>query len=403
MVEHRATEALRAAMGHPVQAQILAELADAGDQSAAEIAGRIGVPVRSVRHQLSRLAARGLIEVSASRSRRGALEKLYDIRAAPAFEKEAHERMRPEESRRIAIETFRRVVVDVTRALVAGGFDWKDSSLIRLGTEVDEEGWAEIARTIRRAYDEIEEAGERAALRLRRGEEEPRRGISVLLWFERPNPDDPDWESSQHPPPWARRTAMLPDPAATLDGPQGAPTSRLAAAMGHPVRARILFALSDTHPLGVAQVAERIREPPRRVRYHLGRLVADGLVEHLRSEDRTPGRYALLRIPILESGDLARLTSAETRRIATEIFRRIAVDAARAISSGTFYARSDFCETRVPLVADAEGWAEVQAISLAAFGRVETASAAATARLAESGALPIATTVAILWFELPRH
>jgi DNA-binding transcriptional ArsR family regulator len=389
--------ALQAAMGHPVQAQILAELADEGRQSAAGLASRIGVPVRSVRHQLSRLAAQGLIEVSASHSRRGALEKLYDICATPTLGVVEHERMRPEEARRITTEVFRRVAVDVTRALGAGSFGRDDSCEIRLGTELDEQGWDEIAKTMRRAYEEVEEAKERASRRLRQGE--ARLGISVLFWFERPSPVDPGWKPSGHLPPAGRRTAELPDGD---DTPREAPPATLVAAMGHPARAKILSALSSTHPLGVAQIAELIREPRRRVRYHLDRLVADGLVERLRSEGRTRWRYVVAVVPVLGQGDFDGLTPAESLRIGTEIFRSIAIDTAIAISTGVFYERPDFCETRVPIVADAEGWEEVLAISVAAYRRVDVARAEAAERLASSGAKPITATAAILWFELPR-
>lgn len=394
--------ALLAAMTHPIKAQILAELGSEESQSAAEVAERIDAPVRSVRHQLSRLAADGLVEMIASRGRRGALEKLYRVRVMVQLETADFEVMSAEDSRRVTIETFRRIVFDVTRALVAGTFDWNDSCEIRIGAEVDEEGWTEIAGITRLAYEEVEAARSRAAGRLERSKGDPKRGTSVLLWFERPTVGDPEWTPSTAGSLFGRRLGVLPE---HRDDRQGGSTSlsitALAKAMGHPVRAKILSALSDTHPLGVGQIAGRIHEPKRRVRYHVGRLMADGLIEQLRSSGRTRTRYALLVIPFLGKDELEQLTDGEARRIWTEIFRGIVIDVAGAISSGTFYRRPDFYEVRQPLVVDAEGWEEVQAISSSAYEKIESAHAAAAGRLAVSGAEPIAATAAILWFEVP--
>src|ERR1700743_3548656 len=112
--------ALRAAMTHPIRAQILAELGGEESQSAAEVAARIDVPVRSVRHQLSRLAADGLVEMSASRGRRGALEKLYRVRGKLHLESDDFERMSPEDSRRGAIEALLSALPIATPRLDAG-------------------------------------------------------------------------------------------------------------------------------------------------------------------------------------------------------------------------------------------------------------------------------------------
>src|ERR1700743_3813279 len=319
--------ALRAAMTHPIRAQILAELGGEESQSAAEVAARIDVPVRSVRHQLSRLAADGLVEMSASRGRRGALEKLYRVRGKLHLESDDFERMSPEDSRRVTIETFRRIVLDVTHALDAGRFAWKDSFGIRVAAEVDEEGWEEIGAIGRRTYEEVEAARARAAGRLETSEEAARLVTSVLLWFERPRPEDLTRGSSASSPIPGRRLGVLP-------GDRGAGPHRstppsiaaLAEAMGHPVRAKILFALSDSRPLGVAQIAERVHEPKRRVRYQVGRLVADDLVERLPGAGRNRVLYGLLAPPFLGKDDVARLSESLVRRVWTELFRRIAID-----------------------------------------------------------------------------
>ena len=389
-------------MTHPIKAQILAELGGEESQSAAEVAKRIGAPVRSVRHQLSRLAADGLVELSSSRGRRGALEKLYRNCAVVQLKSADFEEMSPEDSRRVITETFRRIILDVTRALVASTFDWNDSCEIRIGAEVDEEGWTEIAEIAQRTCEEVEAARERTAGRLKLGNEAPKLATSVLLWFERPRLGDPEWIPSASGSFSGRRLGVLPEHRGDgLEGQTHLSITALAEAMGHPVRAKILFALSDTHPLGVAQIAERIHEPKRKVRYHVGRLLADGLVERLSSAGRTRTRYSLLVIPFLGKADVEQLTDGEARRIWTEVFRRIVIDVAGAISSGTFYRRPDFYEVRQPVMVDEAGWTEIQAISSSAYERIEAACAVAAERLAASGSEPIAATAAILWFELP--
>lgn len=388
-------------MGHPIKAPILVELGGSDPLSAAEVAARTGMPVRSVRHQMSRLAVDGLIGMSASRERRGALEKLYELRVRTFLDTDDFEQMTPDASRRAVTEVFRRIVADVTRVLDAGSFDWNESCEVRIGAEVDEEGWIAITGIVRGAYEKVEEAGARAARRIARSEEDPKLGISVLLWFERPWAGDPAWVSAAAGYLPGRRFAALGIPPGEERRPAtSGPIAALAAAMGHSVRAKILFALSDTHPLAVARIADRIGEAPRKIRYHLGRLLDDGLVERL--EGRGPVRYSLLVIPLLEAEDLARLGSDDRRRVWTEAFRRIVIDAAGAISAGSFYRRPDFWQSRVPMTVDAEGWAEIEAISVRAFEAIEAAHVEAGTRLTASGTRPTAATAAILWVELPR-
>jgi DNA-binding transcriptional ArsR family regulator len=390
-------------MAHPVKARIMATLTQEEGQSAAELAERLSIPVRSVRYQLTKLAEDGLVEVIGSREKRGAREKFYEVRVTPRLEASDYEAMTPEIRRLASAESFRPMVIDLERAIEAGSFTWNDSSLVRIGAEVDEVGWGAIAAMVERTVVEIERAAERAALRI----DGPgdvgrlRHSLSGLLWFGRPQVEDPDWDPTAHGLLPARQLLMA---GTTADGEdRRASIGPLAAAMAHPVKMKILSALSDTHPLEVGQIAKRIRESDRRTRYHLARLVREELVQEFSAGEGGRKRYALRVLPVLWTEDLDKLGPEETGQIATEIFRRILFDVAAAITAGTFHRRTNFWQVRLPITADDQGWDEIQALSVGLLKEIEAAHAAAAARLRETGEDPIAATAAIVWVELPPH
>lgn len=390
-------------MAHPIRGRILSLLADEEGQSAADLAEGLSLPVRSVRHQLSRLAEDGLLEVIGSRERRGAREKFYEVRVTPILETADFETMTPQIRRLATAESFRPMVRDIEQALEAGSFFWNDSTQARIGAEVDEEGWRVVAATMGAAYKEIEEVAERAAYRMEAsgGAGRTKQALFGLLWFERPRPVDPGWD-----PPTAdllpARQMLMSGAAVGGKGRDGHIRS-LARAMAHPIRFSILAVLSDTHPLSIAQVAERTGQSRRRARYHLGRLIGDGLVQEIRGRGRGRNRYTLRMLPILWTEELEGLGPEESNRIAAEIFRRILIDVAGAISAGTFSRRTDFCQIRMPVAVDDEGWDEIQALSVDLLGRVEAAHGEAADRLRETGEEPIAATAAIVWVELPAR
>jgi predicted ArsR family transcriptional regulator len=375
------------AAGHPIKAQIIAELSRKGSGGAAEIARRIEVPVRSVRHYLTKLVDEGLVEMSGSRPRRGTREKIYRVNALMRFESNAFEEMSADEARRITSELLRSIVADITGVLVAGTFDRPGSAGIRIEAEVDEAGWVEVADILQGAVGEIEAARSRAARRLRRSREEPGQSISIITWFERPTPDEP-----------GRATEVVRSPR--QPSPDLAPA--LQDAMAHPVKAKIVIGLAASRPLGVTQIAERIREPTRRVRYHVSRLLADGLLAETPTAGTTARRYSLVLVPRFDDEDMARLTPTQARHVWSEIFRRVVIEAAEAISAGTFFRRPDFLECRIPAAVDREGWAEIEGISRRAAEAAEAVRADAARRLDASGSEPILATAAILWLELPH-
>jgi DNA-binding transcriptional ArsR family regulator len=175
----------------------------------------------------------------------------------------------------------------------------------------------------------------------------------------------------------------------------------LAAAMGHPVKAGILSALADGYPLRVDQIARRIRIGSGRVRYHSARLVQEGLIQELGGSRRGQKLYALVIIPILWPKDLDSLGAEETDKVFAEVFRRILIDVAGAISAGTFYRRPDFCQIRLPLAVDQEGWDEIQDLHIGLFEEVDSAHMEALARLKGGREVPISATAGIVWVELP--
>jgi hypothetical protein len=151
----------------------------------------------------------------------------------------------------------------------------------------------------------------------------------------------------------------------------------------------------------VTQIAEHVREPTRRVRYHVSRLLADGLLAETPTPGRSARRYSLVLVPRFDDADMAKLTPGQARHVWSEIFRRVVIEAVEAISVGTFYRRPDFLQCRVPAAVDQEGWAEIERISRRAAEAAEVVRADAAGRLDATGSEPILATAAILWLELP--
>jgi DNA-binding transcriptional ArsR family regulator len=188
------------------------------------------------------------------------------------------------------------------------------------------------------------------------------------------------------------------DSASPLDD---AGRDALVAAMAHPVRSQVLFALAERPEVTIRQIAIRIDEPGRRVRHHLEALKRDGLVTVERRSNRRGGvEYlysAALSPTLVEFGDA--VTEDQQRAIALQVLRSVLADATAAVRAGTFGNHPGHGEVRCWGEVDGEGWDRLAAIHLRAYGEVEEAIAAAGERVRRSGEPGRPVTSAMLLFE----
>lgn len=171
-----------------------------------------------------------------------------------------------------------------------------------------------------------------------------------------------------------------------------------------PIRRRILSILGD-RPEGatIAQVASRLKEPPRRIRHYMGALVEAGVVV-VKSERPRRGTierlYRSLAFPLVFGNDWAEeFTPEEMKRTIFEGLRLTFEEVTSAITAGTFVNRSGWCSARLWHQVDEQGWQELADIHERALREVISVTEEASERLAQSDADPIPMVSALYLFE----
>jgi DNA-binding transcriptional ArsR family regulator len=181
------TRAFIRAMSHPVQAKIMVCLAEGEDLTAKQIAARSNTPLRSVRHHLSGLEKGGVVVRTAGEKRRGVHQFYYRLAIPPRLAAEEMKALDPAQRLRVSTEALKNSFSDVSASLAAGVFDRRvDRCLTYLRANVDEQGWAELARLHLQTWEEAERVKAECAERLRSGGAEPIRAASTVMWFELP-------------------------------------------------------------------------------------------------------------------------------------------------------------------------------------------------------------------------
>lgn len=192
----------------------------------------------------------------------------------------------------------------------------------------------------------------------------------------------------------------------------------LARIMGDPVRAKILFAVAEAAPVGerrdapqpgiaIRKIAERVEEPPRRVRYHLERLVEEKFVAVTGRRTRrgvVERLYGATEVPAirLESTRGRTVPIPDQRQLTLEILKAIFADARSALSSGTYNSRPEWIASRLTAEVDERGWHELSAIQERALAEAEAVLEEARGR-AGADAERFRVVVAELLFEgVPR-
>jgi DNA-binding transcriptional ArsR family regulator len=172
--------------------------------------------------------------------------------------------------------------------------------------------------------------------------------------------------------------------------------------MSEPFRARLLQAVSEKSQDGVSvrQLAARLAEPKRKVRYHLDALSELGLVEVLKVEKRRgviERFYRATVSPLIpeELGDRD-----QARQIQIQALKAVLHDASGAIGAKLFGLRPGHAVIRVSAEVDPEGWSELVAIQERALSDVEAAVARSRRRLDASTEPRIAAVAAMLLFEV---
>jgi DNA-binding transcriptional ArsR family regulator len=181
---------------------------------------------------------------------------------------------------------------------------------------------------------------------------------------------------------------------------------KLADAMADPIRARLLAAVSDKPGLSIRQIADRIGEPGRKVRYHLEALQAEGLVEVEGQGHRRGAVERYFRTTtemIITESEESQISAAKQRRISLEVLKLVMADATSSVASGYFGTREGHAEVRLRGELDESGWREMADLLVRATTEAEEIILRSAGRVSRSDEEGVEVTAALLLFEAPAR
>jgi DNA-binding transcriptional ArsR family regulator len=183
--------------------------------------------------------------------------------------------------------------------------------------------------------------------------------------------------------------------------PAGPVDPRLAKALSHPMRTRILAILNE-RVASPNEIAEMIDERLPNVSYHVRALQELGCIELVSTAQRRGAiehYYRALARPFFSDRDWKRLPRSGRQAVSDVILQMVWRDASDAIRTGTFENRPDRHLSRTPLMLDDQGWAEVNGLLSEVHGKAEAIATKSSKRLAKSESPGIPTRLVMMHFE----
>jgi DNA-binding transcriptional ArsR family regulator len=178
---------------------------------------------------------------------------------------------------------------------------------------------------------------------------------------------------------------------------------RIAKALSHPMRARILMILNE-RVASPNEIAEIIEERLPNVSYHVRALQDLECIELVSTAQRRGAiehYYRAVVRPFFSDRDWKRLPRSGRQAISDSILRIVWDEVSTAIEAGTFEARADRHLSHSRVALDDEGWAEMTKLLAGTLAEAEKIAARSDSRLKQSEQEPIPATVAMMQFELP--
>jgi DNA-binding transcriptional ArsR family regulator len=180
---------------------------------------------------------------------------------------------------------------------------------------------------------------------------------------------------------------------------------RIAKALSHPMRARILGIL-DERVASPNEIADMIGERLPNVSYHVRALLDLGCIELVDTAQRRGAiehYYKAVVRPFFSDRDWKRLPRSGRQAISDVALKVVWEDVAAAMKAGTFDGRSDRHLSHNDITLDEQGWSEIRDALAEMLDEVDRIEAASASRLKQSGEEGIAATVVAMQFESPRE
>jgi DNA-binding transcriptional ArsR family regulator len=182
--------------------------------------------------------------------------------------------------------------------------------------------------------------------------------------------------------------------------PEGLIDARLAKALAHPLRVRLLAAL-DKDVASPNQLAEQVEQPLQNVSYHVRVLLSLGCIELVRTAQRRGAIehfYRAVVRPFFTDADWEQLPTSARQPVSDAVLQLIWGDASRALRAGTFDSRHDRQLMCMPLKLDETGWEELGALVGELGERALDIQAKSAERLEEGGQERFWTRLVLMHF-----
>src|ERR1700754_2472184 len=184
--------------------------------------------------------------------------------------------------------------------------------------------------------------------------------------------------------------------------PAETPEARIAKALSHPLRARILERLRE-HEASPGELAEALGESLGVVSYHVRMLRDYQCVELVRTVPRRGALqhfYRAIARPRLDEQQRRNLPRTLRRELAEGTIGALVDDLTRAADAETL-ADADTVLSRVVLELDARGWQKLNRLLAGTLERAEAIAAESATRAADAGRERFPTELAVLHFKRP--
>ena len=178
---------------------------------------------------------------------------------------------------------------------------------------------------------------------------------------------------------------------------------RIAKALSHPMRARILVILNE-RDASPNEIAETIDERLPNVSYHVRALLELGCIELVDTAQRRGAiehYYRAIIRPFFSDRDWKRIPRSARQAISDTALEIVWEDVSDAVKAGTFDGRPDRYLTHSPMVLDEQGWTEMTAVMAKAFAEAEKVESRSAGRLKRSKEDGVPTRVVLMQFESP--
>jgi DNA-binding transcriptional ArsR family regulator len=182
-------------------------------------------------------------------------------------------------------------------------------------------------------------------------------------------------------------------------------SSRLAAAMSHPTRLRVMTVLVE-RTATPREIALEMGEPLNNVTYHIDVLKELECIDLVEVKQSQGGRvaehfYRATEVAYIDADGWAELDASEKLDVTTGILRLASQDLNEAMAAGTFYDPDDAHLSRTPLEVDRQGWGEVDEVMDEALERLLRVKDKIADRCRRSDAETFLTKVHIFHFRSP--